>query len=172
MGPINMTGVVRMEQLAELGFVDNRDSARDQPTVRDHLGAFNSPTSSLLAVAAPAATVPGEPGLRGTDRRFSSAPVTQQREGSLTASALKPRSRLANRNPLSLRTCAQVSIIAAVALLCPALVFLAAIAVEIVIGVLVDASGLALPVFAAAGAIGWLLLRKLCRRQEGAPVET
>jgi hypothetical protein len=98
-----------MEQLAELGFVDNRDSARDQPTVRDPLGAFNSPTSSLLAVAAPAATVPGEPGLRGADRRFSSAPVTQQRGGSLTASALKPRSKLANRNPLSLRTCAQVS---------------------------------------------------------------
>jgi hypothetical protein len=161
-----MTGVVCMEQLAELGFMDNRDSARDQPTVRDPLGAFNNPTSSLLAIAAPAATVPGPTGV------FSAAPVTQQRGGSLTASALKPRSKLANRNPLSLRTCAQVSIIAAVALLSPALVFLAAIAVEIVIGVLVDAGGLALPVFVAAGGIGWLLLRKLCRRQEGAPVET
>jgi hypothetical protein len=98
--------------------------------------------------------------------------VTQQRGGSLTASALKPRSKSASRNPLSLRTCTQLSIIAAVALLSPAFVFLATIAVEIVIGVVVDAGGLALPVFVAAGGIGWLLLRKLCRRQEGAPVET
>jgi hypothetical protein len=161
-----MTGVVCMEQLAELGFIDNRDFARYQPTVRDPLGAFNNPTSSLLAIAAPAATVPGP-----TDV-FSAAPVTQQRGGSLTASALKPRSKSASRNPLSLRTCTQLSIIAAVALLSPAFVFLAAIAVEIVIGVLVDAGRLALPVFGAAGGIGWLLLRKLCRRQEGAPVET
>jgi hypothetical protein len=167
-----MTGMVCMEQLAELGFVDNRDSARDQPTVRDPLGAFNNPTSSLLAVAATAATVPGEPGLRGTDRRFSAAPVTQQSGGSLTASALKPRSKLASRNPLTVRTCAQVSIIAAVALLSPTLVFFAAVAVEIVIGVLVDAGGLALPVFVAAGGVGWLLLRKLVSPPRGAAVET
>jgi hypothetical protein len=49
---------------------------------------------------------------------------------------------------------------------------LAAIAVEIVIGVLVDAGGPSLPAFVAAGAVGWLLLRKLWRRRESAPVET
>jgi hypothetical protein len=49
---------------------------------------------------------------------------------------------------------------------------LGAIAVEIVIGVLVDADGLALVAFAAAVAVGWTLFRKLRRRQGGAPVET
>jgi hypothetical protein len=44
-------------------------------------------------------------------------------------------------------------------------VFLAAIAVEIVIGALIDASSLALPAFVASAAIGWLLLRKLRCRQ-------
>jgi hypothetical protein len=65
-----------------------------------------------------------------------------------------------------------LSILAAVALLSPALAFLGAIAVEMLIGVMVDAGGLALPAFIAAGAIGWLLLRKLRRRQGGAPIET
>jgi hypothetical protein len=51
------------------------------------------------------------------------------------------------------------------------LAFLGAIAVEIVIGILVDAGVPLLPAF-TSGAIGWLLLRKLRRRQEGAPVET
>jgi hypothetical protein len=46
---------------------------------------------------------------------------------------------LASSNALRLRAGVQLSIIAAVALLSPALVLLAAIAVEIVIGVLVDA---------------------------------
>ena len=81
---------------------------------------------------------------------------------------LRPRSVLV----LSLRECAQWSIIAAVALLSPALALLGFMAVEIVIGVLVDAGGPSLPVFIAAGAIGWLLLRRLGRRQGGAPVET
>jgi hypothetical protein len=73
---------------------------------------------------------------------------------------------------MSLPTWAQLSILAAVALLSPALALLMAIAVEIVIGVLVDAGGPSLPAFIAAGAVGWLLLRKLRPRQGGAPVET
>jgi hypothetical protein len=67
--------------------------------------------------------------------------------------------------------CAQLSIIAAIVMLSPALAFLGAIAVEIVIGVLVDAGVPLLPVF-ASGVIGWLLLPKLWRRPGGAPVET
>jgi hypothetical protein len=55
-------------------------------------------------------------------------------------------------------------------LLSPALAFLGAIAVEIVIGVLVEAGVPLLPVFASA-VIGWLLVRRLGRRQGGAPVE-
>ena len=58
-----------------------------------------------------------------------------------------------------------MSILTAAMLLSPALAFLMAITVEIVIGVLVDAGALALPAL-AAGAVGWLLLRKL-RRQGG-----
>ncbi len=50
--------------------------------------------------------------------------------------------------------------ITAAVLLSPALAFLGAIAVEIVIGILVDAGGLAFPALVAACAIGWLLLRK------------
>jgi hypothetical protein len=73
---------------------------------------------------------------------------------------------------MSLPAWARLSIIGAAVLLSPVLAFLAAIAVEIVIGVLVDAGGLALPAFVAAGAIGLLLPRKLRRRQGGAPVET
>ncbi len=73
---------------------------------------------------------------------------------------------------MSLREYAQLSIIVAVALLSPALALLGAIAVEIVIGVLVDAGGPSLPAFIAAGAVGWLLLRKLWRRPGNVPVET
>jgi len=47
-----------------------------------------------------------------------------------------------------------------------------AIAVEIVIGLLVDAGARALPAFAASGAIGWLVLRKLWHGQGGDPIET
>jgi hypothetical protein len=87
-------------------------------------------------------------------------------------SALQPRSVLASSDALSLRECVQLSVIVAVALLSPALALLRAIAVEIVIGVLVDAGGPSLPAFIAAGAVGWLLLRKLWRREGGAPAET
>ena len=65
----------------------------------------------------------------------------------------------------------KLSIIAVVALLSPALAFLGAIAVEIVIGVLVDAGVPLLPAF-AFGVIGWLLLRTLRRRRVSDPVET
>ena len=133
-----------MGQTAELSFVDHHHWRRDRPKARDRLCP------------------------RRTDQRFSSAPVMRRQGGSRTASVLRPRSVLV----LSLRECAQWSIIAAVALLSPALALLGFIAVEIVIGVLVDAGGPSLPVFIAAGAIGWLLLRRLGRRQGGAPVET
>ena len=95
----------------------------------------------------------------------------QQRGGSLIASTLKPRPVSASSNALSLRVCAQLSIVAAVALLSPALAFLAAIGVEIVIGVLVEAGVPLLPAF-ASGVIGWLLVRRLRRRRGGATVET
>jgi hypothetical protein len=133
-----------MEQTVELSFVDHHHWRRDRPKARDRLCP------------------------RRTDQRFSSAPVIRRQGGSRTASVLRPRSVLV----LSLRECAQWSIIAAVALLSPALALLGFMAVEIVIGVLVDAGGPSLPVFIAAGAIGWLLLRRLGRRQGGAPVET
>ena len=60
-------------------------------------------------------------------------------------------------------------LIAAAVLLSPVLAFLMAIAVEIVIGALVDAG--VLPVFAVltAGAIGWLSLRKLWVRRHRSP---
>jgi hypothetical protein len=73
---------------------------------------------------------------------------------------------------MSLPAWAQLTIIVAAVLLSPLLAFLAAIAVEIVIGLVVDADAPILPAFVAAGAVGWLLLRKLRRREGGAPVET
>src|ERR1700730_15031080 len=102
-----------MEQTAELSFVDHHHWRRDRPKARDRLCP------------------------RRTDQRFSSAPVIRRQGGSRTASVLRPRSLLV----LSLRECAQWSIIAAVALLSPALALLGFMAVEIVIGVLVDAGG-------------------------------
>jgi len=134
-----------MEQTAELSFVDHHHWRRDQPRAHDRLGP------------------------RRAERRFSSAPVMQRQGGSRTASALRPRSVLASSNALSLREVAQLSILAAVALLSPALALLGFIAVEIVIGVLVDAGGPSLPAFIAAGAVGWLLLRKLWRPPRGRP---
>jgi hypothetical protein len=72
----------------------------------------------------------------------------------------------------SLPTWAMWSIIAA-AVLSPVLAFLMAIAVEIFIGVLMDAGVPALLVLVVAGVIGWLLLRKLRVRPRGSPsVET
>jgi hypothetical protein len=160
-----------MEQAAELTLMDHHDSRRDLPRARDSLASSNRPAPSLLAEPAPAA-VRGE---TGQQRTGNCAPVVRQREGALTASALQPRSVLASGNGLSFRECVQLSVIAVVAiavvaLLCPALLFLAAIAVEIVIGVLVDAGIPLLPAF-AAGVVGWLLLRTLRRRPGGAPVE-
>ena len=58
----------------------------------------------------------------------------------------------------SLPSWAHLSIIAGAVLFSPVLAFLGFIAVEIVIGVLVDAGGLTMPVF-VAGVIGGLLLR-------------
>ena len=72
---------------------------------------------------------------------------------------------------MSLLAWAQLTIIVAAVLLSPALAFLGAIAVEIVIGVLVDADVPLLPAY-ASGVVGWLLLRRLGRRSGGAPVET
>jgi hypothetical protein len=72
----------------------------------------------------------------------------------------------------SIAAWAQLSIIGLALLLSPALAFLVAIAVEIVVGVLVDAGALALSAFVATVPIGWLLLRKLRRRQGGDPMET
>jgi hypothetical protein len=89
----------------------------------------------------------------------------------LTASALPPRSVLASSDALSLREFAQLSIIGVFVLLSPVLVFLAAIAVEVVIGVLVEAGVPLLPAF-ASGVIGWLLLRRLGRCHVADPVET
>ena len=71
-----------------------------------------------------------------------------------------------------LPTWAQLSILAFAALLSPALAFLIAMAVEIVIDALMDTGALALPAFVGAVAVGLLLLRKLRRRQGGDPVET
>jgi len=72
---------------------------------------------------------------------------------------------------MSLPAWAQLSIIVAALLLSPVLAFLAAIAVEIVIGILVEAGVPLLPAF-ASGVIGWVLLRKLWRRHGSALVET
>jgi hypothetical protein len=66
-----------------------------------------------------------------------------------------------------------LAIVAAAVLLSPVLAFLAAIAVEILIGVLQDAGLLPLLSLVAIGGIGWSLLRKLWVRPRGdAPAET
>ena len=63
--------------------------------------------------------------------------------------------------------------IAAVALLSPVLAFLMAIAVEILIGALMDAGMLEISALAAVGAIGWFQVRKLRPRPgRRAAVET
>jgi hypothetical protein len=73
----------------------------------------------------------------------------------------------------SFPTWAQLSVVAAVVLLSPVLALLMAIAVEIFIGILVEAGLPALIVLVAAGAIGWPLLRRLRVRHGGhAPAET
>ena len=62
--------------------------------------------------------------------------------------------------------------VAVAVLLSPVVAFLMAIAVEILIGLLVEAGTLALPVLLATGAIGWPLFRKLRRRPGITPIET
>jgi hypothetical protein len=62
--------------------------------------------------------------------------------------------------------------IAAAALLSPVLAFLLALALEIVIVVLQDAGVLKFVALAAAGAVGWSMLRKLWVRPRGASVDT
>ena len=59
--------------------------------------------------------------------------------------------------------------IAAAALLSPILAFLLALALEIVIVVLQDAGVLKFVALAAAGAVGWSMLRKLWVRSHGGP---
>jgi hypothetical protein len=65
-----------------------------------------------------------------------------------------------------------LSIIAVAVLLSPVLAFLMAIAVEIVIGLLVEAGASALPALLATGAIGWLVFRKRRRRPRVSAIET
>ena len=55
-------------------------------------------------------------------------------------------------------------IIAVVVLLSPVLAFLMAIAVESLIGLLIEVGAPALPALVATGAIGWPLFLKLRRR--------
>jgi hypothetical protein len=150
-----------MEQDAELAFVDNGDSRRNPSRTRPSWDRSTRPATSLLSEA-PSATVRGEPGPRRTG---NSAPVSREKGGSVAASALQPKSAL------RLRELAQLSIIGAFVLLGPVLALLAAIAVEIAIDILLQAGGPPLPACVAAGAIGWMVLRRLGRRQGGAPVE-
>ena len=65
----------------------------------------------------------------------------------------------------NLPTWAPLSIITVAVLLSPVLAFLTAIAVEILIGLLIEAGA---PVLPALVATGWLLFRKL-RRRPGSP---
>jgi positive regulator of sigma E activity len=65
-----------------------------------------------------------------------------------------------------------LSIITVAVLLSPVLAFLMAIAVEILIGLLVEAGTPVLLVLITTGAVGWLLFRKLRRRPEATPIET
>jgi hypothetical protein len=73
---------------------------------------------------------------------------------------------------MSLPGWAQLSIIAAVALLSPVLAFLMAIAVEILIDILVEAEAPALLALIGASVIGWLLRKLRVRPRRSAPVET
>ncbi|HXO89513.1 MAG TPA: hypothetical protein VN849_01855 [Stellaceae bacterium] len=67
---------------------------------------------------------------------------------------------------------APLSIITVAVLLSPVLAFLTAIAVEILIGLLVEAGAPVLSALVATGAIAWPLSRKLRRRREATPIET
>ena len=63
-------------------------------------------------------------------------------------------------------------VIAAAVLLSPVLAFLVAIAVEIVIGAVVQGGMPAVIAVVVALIVGWSSARKLRRRQGGAPIET
>jgi hypothetical protein len=156
-----------MGQDAELAFVDHGDSRRNPSRTRASLDCSTRSATSLLSEARSAA-VRGETGPRQTG---NSAPVSRERGGSVAASAFQPKSVLASSDALRLREFAQLSIIGAFVLLSPVLALLAAIAVEIAIDILLQAGGPPLPACVAAGAIGWMVLRRLGRRQGGAPVE-
>jgi hypothetical protein len=156
-----------MEQAAELALVNHRDSRRDPPRTCNPLGSSNHAGPSLPTEAAPA-PVRGEPNLR---RTRNSALVSRERGGSVAASALQPKSVLATSDALRLREFAQLSIIGAFVLFSPVLALSAAIAVEIAIDILLQAGERPLSACVAAGAIGWLVLHRLGRRQGGAPVE-
>ena len=67
---------------------------------------------------------------------------------------------------------APLSIITVAVLLSPVLAFLTAIAVEILIGLLVEAGAPVLSALVATGAIAWPLFRKLRRRPGVTPIET
>ncbi len=70
---------------------------------------------------------------------------------------------------MSLPAWAQLSIITVAVLVSPVLAFLVAIAIEILIGLLVEAGAPALTALAAAGAIGSPLFRRLRGRPKGYP---
>jgi hypothetical protein len=65
-----------------------------------------------------------------------------------------------------------LSIITVAVLLSPVLAFLMAIAVEILIGLLIEAGEPALPALVVTGAIGWPLFRKLRARRRVTPIAT
>ena len=157
-----------MGQDAELAFVDHGDFRRNPFRTRASLDCSTRSATSLLSEARSAA-VRGETGPQQTGG--NSAPVSRERGGSVAASAFQPKSVLASSDALRLREFAQLSIIGAFVLLSPVLALLAAIAVEIAIDILLQAGGPPLPACVAAGAIGWMVLRRLGRRQGGAPVK-
>src|SRR4029077_16420061 len=68
MGPVSTTGRLRMEQAAELAFVDHRHFRREPTRTRDSLDWSNRPAPSLLAEAAPRprGEVPPRPRGHGT----------------------------------------------------------------------------------------------------------
>jgi hypothetical protein len=83
-------------------------------------------------------------------------------DGLLTATGLKIATvSIYGGNGMSSLPTWQFSIIAAVVLLSPVFAFLMAIAIEILIGALIEAGVPALLAVVVAGAIGWLLFHKL-----------
>ena len=90
-------------------------------------------------------------------------------DGLLTATGLKIATvSIYGGNGMSSLPTWQFSIIAAVVLLSPVFAFLMAIAIEILIGALIEAGVPALLAVVVAGAIGWLLFHKLRVRRSPA----